>query len=74
MLVNAMIPGVFRTDMNAKLLEGTERGRESLLRTPMGRYGRADELIGAAYSSPPPQAGSLPVNSLLSMAAFSLAV
>ncbi len=47
-LVNAIVPGVFRTDMNAKLLEGTERGREFLLRTPMGRYGRADELIGAA--------------------------
>jgi NAD(P)-dependent dehydrogenase (short-subunit alcohol dehydrogenase family) len=47
-LVNAIVPGVFRTDMNARLLEGTERGREFLLRTPMGRYGRADELIGAA--------------------------
>ncbi len=47
-LVNAIVPGVFRTDMNAKLLEGTERGREFLLRTPMGRYGRAEELIGAA--------------------------
>jgi NAD(P)-dependent dehydrogenase (short-subunit alcohol dehydrogenase family) len=34
--------------MNAKLLEGTERGREFLLRTPMGRYGKAEELIGAA--------------------------
>ena len=47
-LVNAIVPGVFRTDMNTKLLEGTERGREFLLRTPMGRYGKAEELIGAA--------------------------
>ena len=47
-LVNAIVPGVFRTNMNAKLLEGTERGREFLLRTPMGRYGKAEELIGAA--------------------------
>lgn len=47
-LVNAIVPGVFRTDMNARLLEGTERGREFLLRTPMGRYGRAEELIGTA--------------------------
>lgn len=47
-LVNAIVPGVFRTDMNANLLEGTERGREFLLRTPMGRYGKSEELIGAA--------------------------
>lgn len=47
-LVNAIVPGVFRTDMNAALLEGTERGREFLMRTPMGRYGKAEELIGAA--------------------------
>jgi len=46
--VNAIVPGVFRTDMNANLLEGTERGREFLLRTPMGRYGKSEELIGAA--------------------------
>ncbi len=47
-LVNAIQPGVFRTDLNAALLEGTERGREFLMRTPMGRYGRAEELVGAA--------------------------
>jgi NAD(P)-dependent dehydrogenase (short-subunit alcohol dehydrogenase family) len=47
-LVNAILPGVFRTDLNAALLEGTERGREFLLRTPMGRYGKAEELVGAA--------------------------
>jgi NAD(P)-dependent dehydrogenase (short-subunit alcohol dehydrogenase family) len=47
-LVNAIMPGVFRTDMNTALLEGTERGREFLMRTPMGRYGKAEELIGAA--------------------------
>jgi len=33
--VNAIAPGVFRTDLNAGLLDGTERGREFLLRTPM---------------------------------------
>jgi NAD(P)-dependent dehydrogenase (short-subunit alcohol dehydrogenase family) len=47
-LVNAIVPGVFRTDLNAALLVGTERGREFLLRTPMGRYGKAEELVGAA--------------------------
>jgi NAD(P)-dependent dehydrogenase (short-subunit alcohol dehydrogenase family) len=46
--VNAIAPGVFRTDLNSALLDGTERGRELLLRTPMGRFGKAEELIGAA--------------------------
>lgn len=44
--VNAIAPGVFRTDLNAKLLDGP-RGQEFLLRTPMKRFGRLDELIGA---------------------------
>jgi NAD(P)-dependent dehydrogenase (short-subunit alcohol dehydrogenase family) len=47
-LVNAIVPGVFRTAMNAALLDGTERGREFLMRTPMGRFGRTEELVGAA--------------------------
>jgi NAD(P)-dependent dehydrogenase (short-subunit alcohol dehydrogenase family) len=46
--VNAIAPGVFRTDLNAALLDGTERGREFLLRTPMRRFGKLDELGGAA--------------------------
>ena len=46
--VNALVPGVVRTDLNAALLDGTERGREFLLRTPMKRYGRVEELGGAA--------------------------
>ncbi len=46
--VNAIAPGVFRTDLNAQLLDGTERGRELKLRTPMGRFGQPEELIGAA--------------------------
>lgn len=45
--VNAIAPGVFRTDLNAKLLEGP-RGQEFLMRTPMRRYGNLEELIGAA--------------------------
>ncbi|PYR88425.1 MAG: 2-deoxy-D-gluconate 3-dehydrogenase [Acidobacteria bacterium] len=45
--VNAIAPGVFRTDLNAKLLEGP-RGQELLLRTPMKRFGRLEELVGAA--------------------------
>lgn len=46
--VNAIAPGVFRTKMNEHLLEGTERGRELLMRTPMGRFGRVEELAGVA--------------------------
>ncbi|HUI41904.1 MAG TPA: glucose 1-dehydrogenase [Terriglobia bacterium] len=46
--VNAIAPGVFRTDLNAALLDGTERGREFLLRTPIKRFGQLDELVGAA--------------------------
>jgi NAD(P)-dependent dehydrogenase (short-subunit alcohol dehydrogenase family) len=46
--VNAIAPGVFRTGLNAALLDGTERGREFLLRTPMRRFGQLDELAGAA--------------------------
>jgi NAD(P)-dependent dehydrogenase (short-subunit alcohol dehydrogenase family) len=44
--VNAIAPGVFRTDLNAQFLDGTERGRELKLRTPMGRFGLSEELIG----------------------------
>src|SRR6266850_1312760 len=46
--VNAIAPGVFRTNLNAALLDGTERGREFLLRTPMRRFGKIEELAGAA--------------------------
>ena len=46
--VNAIAPGVFRTELNAGLLDGTERGKEFLTRTPMGRFGKLDELAGAA--------------------------
>jgi NAD(P)-dependent dehydrogenase (short-subunit alcohol dehydrogenase family) len=46
--VNAIAPGVFRTALNSALLDGTERGREFLLRTPMKRFGNVDELAGAA--------------------------
>jgi NAD(P)-dependent dehydrogenase (short-subunit alcohol dehydrogenase family) len=47
-MVNAIAPGVFRTPLNSDLLDNTERGRELLARTPMGRFGKAEELVGAA--------------------------
>jgi NAD(P)-dependent dehydrogenase (short-subunit alcohol dehydrogenase family) len=45
--VNAIAPGVFETDLNRQLLKGA-RGQEFLTRTPMGRFGRVEELVGAA--------------------------
>jgi NAD(P)-dependent dehydrogenase (short-subunit alcohol dehydrogenase family) len=45
--VNAILPGVFRTDLNSALLD-SPRGQEFLLRTPMRRFGRIEELVGAA--------------------------
>ena len=46
--VNAIAPGFFPTAMNGLLLYGTERGREILMRTPMKRFGKPAELVGAA--------------------------
>jgi NAD(P)-dependent dehydrogenase (short-subunit alcohol dehydrogenase family) len=45
--VNAIAPGVFPTELNAALLNGTERGREFITRTPMKRFGKTEELVGA---------------------------
>jgi NAD(P)-dependent dehydrogenase (short-subunit alcohol dehydrogenase family) len=44
--VNALVPGVFRTDLNRALLD-SPRGAELLMRTPMRRFGRVEELVGA---------------------------
>jgi NAD(P)-dependent dehydrogenase (short-subunit alcohol dehydrogenase family) len=46
--VNAIAPGVFPTDLNRALLDGTPRGKEFLVRTPMARFGKLEELVGAA--------------------------
>lgn len=50
--VNAIAPGFFSTQQNAKLLwndDGTPTARTGkiLAATPMGRFGKVDELIGA---------------------------
>jgi NAD(P)-dependent dehydrogenase (short-subunit alcohol dehydrogenase family) len=45
--VNAIAPGVFRTDLNRALLD-SPRGQELLVRTPMRRFGQIEELVGAA--------------------------
>lgn len=46
--VNAIMPGVFRTALTSPLLDGTPRGQEFLMRTPMKRFGNLEELVGAA--------------------------
>lgn len=46
--VNAIAPGNFPTDLNRKLLNETARGQEFLMRTPMKRFGKTEELAGAA--------------------------
>src|SRR5215831_4292720 len=46
--VNAIAPGIFRTALNQRLLDETERGHELLVRSPMKRFGRVEELAGAA--------------------------
>ncbi|MCH2372646.1 MAG: glucose 1-dehydrogenase [Planctomycetes bacterium] len=46
--VNAIAPGVFPTELNEELLNKTDRGKELRLRTPMQRFGRSEELVGAA--------------------------
>jgi NAD(P)-dependent dehydrogenase (short-subunit alcohol dehydrogenase family) len=45
--VNAIAPGVFKTELNAALLD-SPRGKELLMRTPMRRFGHLEELVGAA--------------------------
>ena len=46
--VNGIAPGVFPTDLNRSLIEGTARGEWLKQHTPLGRFGNADELVGAA--------------------------
>jgi NAD(P)-dependent dehydrogenase (short-subunit alcohol dehydrogenase family) len=45
--VNAIAPGIFPTALNSALLD-SPRGQELLMRTPMRRFGKVEELAGAA--------------------------
>src|SRR5204862_2327812 len=56
--VNAIAPGVFPTDLNRPLIEATERGKMLKRHTPMGRFGEAEELVGAAIDLASPSASS----------------
>ncbi len=57
--VNAIAPGVFRTALNAHLLDNTDRGRELLMRTPMRRFGQPEELVATAILLASPGASFL---------------
>jgi NAD(P)-dependent dehydrogenase (short-subunit alcohol dehydrogenase family) len=46
--VNAIAPGFFPSPLNSSLVESTPRGKELLLRTPMHRFGKPQELAGTA--------------------------
>jgi NAD(P)-dependent dehydrogenase (short-subunit alcohol dehydrogenase family) len=46
-LVNAIAPGIFPTALNRTLL-ASPRGKELTLRTPLGRFGSAQELVSTA--------------------------
>ena len=54
--VNGIAPGVFPTDLNRQLIEGTPRGEFLKAHTPLGRFGKADELVGAAIYLASPSA------------------
>ena len=56
--VNAIAPGVIPTDLNGAIVSGTLRGEEMLMRTPMARFGEADEMIGAALLLASPAAST----------------
>lgn len=46
--VNGIAPGLFPTDLNRSLIQGTPRGDFMREHTPAGRFGDAEELVGAA--------------------------
>jgi NAD(P)-dependent dehydrogenase (short-subunit alcohol dehydrogenase family) len=61
--VNSITPGFFPAEQNRKLLfnedgSATDRTKSIWTHTPMGRFGKAEELIGAAIFLASPRASS----------------
>jgi NAD(P)-dependent dehydrogenase (short-subunit alcohol dehydrogenase family) len=54
--VNAISPGFFLTELNQSKMS-PKRKENALLRTPTGRFGQIDELVGAAVYLASPAAG-----------------
>lgn len=54
--VNAISPGFFMTELNQSKMS-QKRKESALLRTPAGRFGQVDELVGAAIYLASPAAG-----------------
>lgn len=46
-LVNAIAPGIFPTELNRQILK-SPRGRELMMRSPMKRFGTVEEIAGVA--------------------------
>jgi NAD(P)-dependent dehydrogenase (short-subunit alcohol dehydrogenase family) len=69
-LVNAIAPGVFRRELNQKLLDGTPRSQELLMRTPMCRFGRITKSQAPPCPSPRTPLRLSPARRWLLMAAF----
>jgi NAD(P)-dependent dehydrogenase (short-subunit alcohol dehydrogenase family) len=46
--VNAIAPGVFETDLNRDIINGPERKASIFAHTPMKRFGKVEEIKGAA--------------------------
>jgi NAD(P)-dependent dehydrogenase (short-subunit alcohol dehydrogenase family) len=62
--VNAIVPGFFPAEQNRKLLT-EERTAKIMGHTPMGRFGRAEELVGAAIYLSSDKASSFVTGSVL---------
>ena len=54
--VNGIAPGVFETPLNREVLKDPSRRLSILSRTPMGRYGELEEIVGAAIYLASPSA------------------
>jgi len=63
---NALCPGFFPAEQNRKLLDA-ERIDNIMRRTPMGRFGEPDELIGAALLLLSPKAGQFITGSVVNV-------